>query len=554
MALERGNDVRHPHDGRVVSRRIPRDGRLEALEEQHLVGGLQELEHLLEPRPVAEETADDVLHLERLAAAPALAERDRMREDRRDRRKLGPQLVGLEHLDVLAVDRNVGVFELAELLDLSDDERDERRGRLRVLHEAAERGAAGRLRAKARDDFGDSRKAELGNGGVELRLRLVGVREEGDHRADLAGRQRRRGGDVALALPEVRAHVGRGGTREAELEDERSEARVKRIVDVARGGHRELEAVGDLGLRVVGCGLEAALRDVFADSRKDKLRVGLVRERREPAVAVVLDGRLEADRIGALRGNLDELVLVERLPRLFPELLPVDGLDEAVLDADVLETDNRHVAVALQDFLDEIAGALLEQFLERRGVGLAENEDVALRRDLEHVAGGGVGKLVVLLRLEIDGDALVEVVEALHLAEAPRLAEDESARLEADELLELDERLVKRTLSEADAVQKRKKKTISCRLLQCIPYTRCADLLVKFCPVFAHEPKSPFEVLLLRALVQLVHQRFRIGHLPLLSKNRRILYHKFRSRTWRIIAISGHVNGSACFVQFMHPV
>ena len=477
-----------------------------------------------------------------------------MGEDRSDRRKLGPQLIGLEHLDVLAVNRHLGVFELAELLDLADDESDESRGRLRVLHETTERGAARRLGAEARDDFGDGREAELGNCGVELGLRLVGVREEGDHRADLAGRQGRCGGDVALALPKIRTHVCSGGTREAQLEDERGEARIKRVVDVARGGHRELEAVCNLGLRIVGGGLEAALRDVFANSRENELRVGLVRERGEPAVAVVLGGGLEADRIGALRGNLDELVLVKRLPRLFPELLPVDGLDEAVLHADVLETDNRHVAVALEDFLHEVAGTLLEHLLESGGIGLAQDEDVAFRRALEHVARGGVGELVALLRLEVDGDALVEVVEALYLADAPRLAEDEGARLEADELLELHERLVKRALAKADAVQKRKKKTISCRLLQCVPYTRGADLLVKFCPVFAYEPKSPFEVLLLRALVQLIHQRFRIGHLPLLSKNRRILYHKFRSRTRRIIAFSGQVNGSACLVQFMHPV
>ena len=47
-----------------------------------------------------------------------------MGEDRSDRRKLGPQLIGLEHLDVLAVDRYIGVLELAELLDLPDDERE----------------------------------------------------------------------------------------------------------------------------------------------------------------------------------------------------------------------------------------------------------------------------------------------------------------------------------------------------------------------------------------------------------------------------------------------
>ena len=256
-----------------------------------------------------------------------------------------------------------------------------------------------------------------------------------------------------------------------------------------------------------------------------------MRERCEPAVAIVLDGRLEADRIGALRGNLDELVLVKRLPRLLPELLPVDGLHEAVLHADVLEADYRHVAVALEDLLHEIARTLLEQLLERRGVGFAQDEDVSLWRELEHVARRRVGELVALLCREVDCYALVEVVEALDLAEAPRLAEHERARLEADELLEPDERLVERTLPEADAVQKRKKKTIFRRLLQCVPYPRHADDLVKFNPVLAHEPKSPFEVLLLRALVQLVHQRFSIGHLPLLSKNRRILYHKFRSRT-----------------------
>ena len=142
MALQGRKDVRHPDDGRVVRRGIPCDGRLEALEEQHLLRGREKLEHLLEPRLVSEEATDDVLHLERLAAAASLAERNRVGEDRGNRRKLGPQAVGLENPDVLAVDRNVGVLELAELLDLADDERDESRRRLGFLQVAAERGAA----------------------------------------------------------------------------------------------------------------------------------------------------------------------------------------------------------------------------------------------------------------------------------------------------------------------------------------------------------------------------------------------------------------------------
>ena len=217
MALQGRKDVRHPDDDRVVRRGIPRDGRLEALEEQHLLRGREKLEHLLEPRLVSEEAADDVLHLERLSAAASLAERDRVGEDRGDRRKLGPQAVGLENPDVLAVDRNVGVLELAELLDLADDERDESRGRLGFLQVAAERGAARGLRAEARDDFGDGREAEVRNRGVELRLCLVGIGEERDHRADLAGGKRRRRGDVAPALPEVRAHLRRSRTLEAKL-------------------------------------------------------------------------------------------------------------------------------------------------------------------------------------------------------------------------------------------------------------------------------------------------------------------------------------------------
>ena len=238
-----------------------------------------------------------------------------------------------------------------------------------------------------------------------------------------------------------------------------------------------------------------------------------MRKRRQPAVAVVLDRRLEADRVGALDGNLDELVLAQRRARALPELLPVDALDEAVLRADVLQARDRHVAVALEDVLDELAGLLLDQRLELRVAVVVLDEDVAFGRQLQHVHRRRVGELVALLRLEVDGDLLVEVVEALDDAEAPRAVQDERAGLEAEQLLQPDERHVERLRAERHAVHKRKKKAIFRRLLQGVADAGRFEVLCEFALIRPDELEGSLEVSTLRTFVQLHRQRFRISHL-----------------------------------------
>ena len=128
------------------------------------------------------------------------------------------------------------------------------------------------------------------------------------------------------------------------------------------------------------------------------------------------------------------------------------------------------------------------------------------------------------LRPEIDSDALVEVVDLDDPAEPPCLAEHERTgrpgllRDEKDEFLKPDKRLVKRPCAEFHSVQKRKKKTILCRLLQCIPDTGSLDLLAKLLLVFANEAEGCLEVALLGAFAQLAHRRFRVNHLVSLFK------------------------------------
>ena len=465
VLLQLGHELRHPDHGRVVGGRIPGDGGLEALEEEHLVGlrvHPEQAEHLLEPRPVAEEPAHEVLHPERLAATAALAEGDGVGEDGGKRRQLRPERKGLERADLLAVHLDVGVLELSELLDAADDERGQCRRRLGVLHEVAD-GLAARphlalalLRLVVReagDDFGNRREAELGDGGVDLRLRRVVAGEERDHRADLAGRQRGRRLDVALALPEVVAHLLRRRAGEPELDHRAGEAGVERVVNLARGGDCEDEPVADLGADRLVRLLEAALGDELAHAGEDGLGVGLVRKRGQPPLAVVLGRAGHLDRVGLAGRDDDALVAAQLGARRVPELLPVHRLHEAVGDAVVLEPHQRHRrAVGLDDALDELARLVAEQRLERRGVDLAQHQDVAVGRALEHVRRGRVGELVSAAAGEVDGDAAVEVVDLLHLAHAPGAVQDQRPDAEGDELLEPHQRGRERMLSEARAV------------------------------------------------------------------------------------------------------
>ena len=141
---------------------------------------------------------------------------------------------------------------------------------------------------------------------------------------------------------------------------------------------------------------------------------------------------------------------------------------------------------------------------------------MALGSALEHVDRRRIRELMALLDLEVDRDALVEVVEALHLAEAPRLAQDKRALLETDELLKGDHRLVERLLAEAGAVQKRKKKAIFRRLLQGVTDANGGQALGELHLMLADELEGSFEILLFRALNQLIRQRFRNGHFRLL--------------------------------------
>ena len=399
-----------------------------------------------------------------------------MGEDRGDRRQLRPEFVALERADLLAVNLDVGVLELAELLDPPGDQRGQRRRRLGVLHEVADGLAArpdlglalpGLVVPEALHDLVHRREAELRDGGVDLRLRRVVAGEERNHRADLARGQRRRRLDVALALPEVVAHLLRRRAREPELGHGAGQARVERVVHLARRGHREHQPVLDLRAHRLVRRLELALRHVLAHRGEDRLRVGLVRKGLEPDVAVVLGRAGHLDRVGLAGRDDDALVAAQLRARGVPELLPVDALHEAVGDAVVLEPHQRHRrAVGLDDALDELAGLLLEQRLERRGVDLAQHQDVAVGRALEHVRRRRVGELVAAAAGEVDRDAAVEVVDLLHLAHAPGAVQDQRADLEGDELLEPHERGVERQLAEAGAVDVRLQQTVVGRLLQ----------------------------------------------------------------------------------------
>ena len=491
VLLQRRDDLRHAHDRRVVRRGLPRDGRLEALEEEDLVGRREPPKHLLQPRAVGEEAADEVLHAQRLAALAPLAEGDGVAQERDERGQLRPVL---------------------ELLVFADDQGGQRRRGLGAAHHVREGLAAVGQGAELRDDLRDGREAQVVDGLVELGARVLVHGEERDHLADLAGGEVGGRLDEAAALPQVAAHVGGLRAREAEARHEAGEAGEEGVVNLPRRRDGERETLADLRLRVLVGRLHLALRDVFAHGREDVLRVGEAAERREPHVAVVLGGGLELNRLRLLDGDRDAGVLLESGAGLIPELLPVDGLDEAVLDAVVLQADERHRrAVRADDRLQELARLVLEQGLEVGGGGLAQDEDVILRRDDEHVAGGGVGELVALARAEVDGDALVERVDLPHGAEAPGRVEDLRARRagdvrgEGDEFFEVDERDVERVAVKREAVQKRKKKAIVRRLLQGVPDAGGLQPLGQFLRVRPHEFERPVEVFALRARVQLAH-------------------------------------------------
>ncbi len=475
----------------MVRRRLPGDRGLEALEEEHLVGRRKPAEHLLQPRAVGEEAADEVLHPQGLAALAAFAQGDRVAQERHERGQLLPVL---------------------ELLVFADDQGRERRRGLRALHEVGEGLAAVGQRAELRDDLRDRREAEVVDGLVEERARVLVHGEEADHLADFAGGQVGGRLDEAAALPQVAAHPGRVGAREPEVRHEAGEAGEEGVVDLPRRRDGEREPLADLRLRRLVGGLHLALRLVFAHGREDVLRVGEAAEGREPHVAVVLGRGLDLDGLGLLDGDGDARVLLELGAGRLPELLPVDGLDEAVLDAVVLQADERHGrAVRADDRLQERARLLLEELLEVLRRRLAHDEDVVLRRHDEHVARRRIRELVALARAEVDGDALVERVDLLHRPEAPGRIEDlrpgraGDVRGERDELFEVHERDVQRLAVEREAVQKRKKKTIACRLLQCVPDARALQPLGQLLRVLPNEPERPVKVLALRAGVQLVH-------------------------------------------------
>ena len=139
-------------------------------------------------------------------------------------------------------------------------------------------------------------------------------------------------------------------------------------------------------------------------------------ERRKPDVTVILDRSLKADGIGTLDGNFNELILAELGADGLPELLPIDGLNEAVVDANRLKLGDGHIAVTLEDGLHEIGRLVLKHRLERGGIGLTHDEHMIPRRDFEHVDGGVVRELVAALRLEVDGNLAVKVIETFNRA------------------------------------------------------------------------------------------------------------------------------------------
>ena len=187
----------------------------------------------------------------------------------------------------------------------------------------------------------------------------------------------------------------------------------------------------------------------------------------------------------------------------------------------VLEADDRHVPEALEHLHYKVAGLVLQESLEARGIGLPLHEDVPVRRRLEHVARRRIRELMAALGPEVDRHAPVEVVHRPDLPKPPRLAEHQGARLagllghEVDQLLQPHKRLRKRPRAEVRAVDERKQKPVPGGLLQGVANLRRRHAFRQLHLILAHKAERTREILRLCAAAQLVRQLLRIGHLSL---------------------------------------
>ena len=164
--------MRHAHDDRVVRRRIPGSRGLEALEEEHLVGGLQQVEDSAEPLLVCEEAAHRVLHLERLAALASLADGDGVREDHDERRQLRPAAEAGLHLRLHLL-AGLASLHLLHLVVAPEHEHHERSGRVRGLEQVGHGGLARLVVAVVVESGGQKREAHPRKRLEELHLGLA---------------------------------------------------------------------------------------------------------------------------------------------------------------------------------------------------------------------------------------------------------------------------------------------------------------------------------------------------------------------------------------------
>ena len=481
ISLKLGSNSRHSHDYRVVRRVIPCNRRLEALKETNAIGIAEPANDLLKPLNVRKKAAHHVLHLESLSALTALAKRDSMVEKRNERRKLCPIL---------------------ERLVLADNESRKRGGRLGAAHELAHSFAASRiLLAIALDELGNSREAEFVKRLVELDAIYLVIGEEVDHCANLTRGKIHRSLDIALAVHEIFAHLIKRRSAKAHFADGNSKAGIERIVNAARSRNGKLESACDLRLHIIGSLFELTLLNELARTGKNELWIGLVRERHEPNIAIIVGGSPYANGIRTADGNLHELILLQGFARSIPELLPVDSLHKTIGDANSLKAHNGHIAVALKNRLHKIGRSILEHRLKRSWICLTKNENMILGGDFKHIYGCVIRELMALAGLEIHRHAAIEVIHALNSAKPPRLAEHQGADREANELLHRHESLVQRLNAKTCAVQKRKKKTIGSRLLQYILDSIHGKVLRKLNLIITHKLERALEILVLGALV-----------------------------------------------------
>ena len=373
-----------------------------------------------------------------------------------------------------------------------------------ALEQVGHRGLARRVGAVVLQRGGEEREAHLRQRREEVLLRLLLVlgHEERYEAGHLAGGQVACCGEVARLGPEIGAGLRRDGGVELEFGETGREARVERVVHLARALEGEGEAIGDLRAAVVVKSLELAGAHELAHGRENRLRIGHLPKRREPAVAVRLGRGLEHQRLGATRGDLHELVAAQVGAGAIPEGLPVGRLHETVLRAELLKARDGHVAETPEHLLHELAGPLVEHLLHARTIGVRRHEDVVFGGQHERLARRVERELVVAARAEVDLHATVEGVEFRDLAQSPGRVEDARAGLEGQQSAEAPDGLRERTHAEADRVDERRDEPVLRGLLQEFPHGVPLRLRPQFGLELAHQPVRGVEILRFRKRLQ----------------------------------------------------